>query len=114
MKTKREILKEFVTYGDCNNTKCENCSYSIINNFECQIQAGAKLSQIGAMAILRMFKQKKKPLLEAGTKIRFNSGDIATISKVDCGSVYYYILVFGNGHKETSDYLIGRTWEVVE
>jgi hypothetical protein len=114
MKTKREVLKEFVMYGDCKQTKCEECPYSTNNNFDCKLQAGARLSQIGAMALLRLFREKKKPNLEVGTMIKFSNGEIATISKVDCGNMYSCFLDFSDGHREFSDYLIGRTWEVVE
>lgn len=109
MKTKREVLEEFAKNGDCENINCKKeCPYCFSD--KC---LDLDLRKIGAMAILRMFKKKEKPILEVGTKIRFNSGDIATISKVDCGNLHFYTLVFGNGHKESSDYLIGRTWEVV-
>ena len=40
MKTKREVLKGFVTYGDCKNINCENCPYSTNNNFDCKIHEG--------------------------------------------------------------------------
>jgi UDP-N-acetylglucosamine pyrophosphorylase len=52
---------------------------------------------------------KKKPILEVGTKIKFSDGDIATI-------VYLKkeIILFFESHKEKLDYLIGRTWEIVE
>lgn len=109
MKTKREVLKEFVTYGDCNHTKCENCSYSIINNFNCKLHAGAKLSQIGAMAILRMFKEKKKPIFTVGTEIKFDNGETATLVFLK----KEYWLMFAN-HKEKLDYLVNKTWEIVE
>lgn len=81
MKTKREVLEEFATYGDCKHIKCENCSYSMNNNFDCKLQAGARLSQIGAKAILRMFPKKKKPILEVGSKIRFDNGKLYSIEK---------------------------------
>ena len=60
MKTKREVLEEFVTYGDCKHIKCEDCSYNINNNFDCKLQTGSKLSQIGAMAILRQNRKKRE------------------------------------------------------
>jgi len=60
MKTKREILEAFVTYSDCKHIKCEDCSYNINNNFDCKLQAGARLSQIGAMAILRQNRKKRE------------------------------------------------------
>lgn len=66
------------------------------------------------MALLRMFPKKEKPILEVGTKIRFSDGTVATISKVDCGCLYYHALVFKDKHKEYIDYLVGKTWEIVE
>lgn len=109
MKTKREILEAFVTYSDCKHIKCEDCSYNINNNFDCKLQAGAKLSQIGAMALLRMFKKKKKPLLPVGAKIKFSDGKIATLRKIRPD---YYRLDFGDYYKGT-DYLIGKIWEII-
>lgn len=107
MKTKREVLEEFVTYGDCKHTKCENCPYSTNNNFDCKLQAGDRLSQIGAMAILRMFPEK--PTLDIGTKIKFKNGEIGVLKKENNAyvirfehSVFYW------------EYLIGKKWEVVE
>lgn len=111
MKTKREVLKEFVTHGDCKNIKCENCSYSIINNFNCQIQAGAKLSQIGAMAILRMFPEKKKLTLQNLSRIRFSDGRFAMVFTRPGDDKP--LLDFGDG-VQTLDYLFNRTWEIVE
>lgn len=52
---------------------------------------------------------KKKPILEVGTKIKFDNGEIATIV-----SLKKEIILFFESHKEKLDYLIGRTWEVVE
>lgn len=112
MKTKREILKHFAEHGNCEDLKCTDCPYH-----ECSKHCPHDiftLKRIGAMAILRMFKEKKKPILGVGTKIKFSTSDIATISKIDCGSVSFYNLVFGNGHRESLDYLISKTWEVVE
>lgn len=111
MKTKREVLKQYAQGEGCTGISWNECPFCKPRK-KCNM--ACRLTCIGAMAILRMFRKKKKPILGVGTKIRFNSGDIATISKVDCGNVYYYNLVFGNGHRESFDYLIGKTWEVVE
>ena len=114
MKTKREILEAFVTYSDCKHIKCEDCPYNINNNFDCKLQTGNRLSQIGAMAILRMFKKKKKPTLDIGTKIKFSEGRIATIFDFsEHGFKNSYQLDFGDCYIGI-DYLIGKTWEVVE
>lgn len=112
MKTKREVLEEIAKNGDCENINCKKeCPYCFSD--KC---LDLDLRKIGAMAILRMFKEKKKkmPSLENGTKIKFSDGSVATISKVDCGVICFYALVFGDKHKEYIDYLIGKTWEVVE
>lgn len=52
---------------------------------------------------------KKKPILDVGTKIKFSDGSIATI-------VYLRkeIILFFESHKEKLDYLIGKTWEIIE
>lgn len=110
MKTKREFLKEFVTHGDCKHIKCEDCPYSTNNNFDCKIHEGVKLSQIGAMAILRMFPEEKKPILEVGTKIKFSDKKIAVVDTYN-GRDYFLMI---EGSEISLDYLVGRIWEVVE
>lgn len=109
MKTKREVLKLIAKDGYCSGLSCNDCpyNYSEYGFFCCHHRY--KLSKIGAMAILRMFKEKKKPILEVGTKIKFSDGSIATVVFLR----KEYCLMF-ESHKEKLDYLIGRSWEVVE
>lgn len=110
MKTKREVLEEIVKKGHCIDIMCSECPYN--PSSYCAI----RLRRVGAMAILRMFPEKKKPLLENGTKIKFSDGRIATLVRfepeVDYGAIYYR-LDFGDYYKST-DYLVGKTWEIVE
>lgn len=106
--TKREVLKKIMSQGHCWGLECRNCSYFIAN--ECKLNMrDSRLMKIGAMAILRMFPEKKKPILGVGTKIKFDNGEIATI-------VYLRkeIILFFESHKEKLDYLIGKTWEIIE
>lgn len=112
MKTKREVLKEFAKNGDCENINCKKeCPYSFSD--KC---LDLDLRKIGAMAILRMFKENKKATLDVGTNIKFANGKIYTIEKrVDTFKREEYCL----RNKDTMicypmDYLIGRTWEKVE
>jgi hypothetical protein len=115
MKTKRELLIDYAKGFGCKFVKCSTCPYHYICYSKSEnTNLRTELEKIGAMAILRMFPEKKKPLLEIGTKIKFSDGKIATITKVDCDMVSYYDLEFRDGHRETVDYLIGRTWEIVE
>jgi hypothetical protein len=56
MKTKREILEEFAKNGDCENINCrEECPYCIGD--KC---LDLDLRKIGAIAILRMFPEKRE------------------------------------------------------
>lgn len=112
MKTKREVLEEFAKNGDCENISCAN---------ECPYMPSKKcpdldLRKIGAMAILRMFRKKKKPLLSVGTKIKFDNGKLYNIEKkVDLYNREEYCLRYKNTMVcYPIDYLIGKTWEVVE
>lgn len=60
MKTKREVLKDFVNGFFCKNFKCENCPY---NNFCYSNESknlGNMLARIGAMAILRQNRKEKR------------------------------------------------------
>lgn len=105
MKTKREVLEEFAKNGDCDNINCkEECPYYFSD--KC---LDLDLRKIGAMAILRMFKEKKKATLDVGTIIKFDNEEIATVVKLK-----KEIFLFFESHKEKLDYLIGRTWEVVK
>lgn len=109
--TKREMLKYFIEHGNCADMACADCPYQK-NLPYCPNISNGGLKRIGAMAILRMFKEKKKPLLENGTKIKFSDGRIATLVKTEPIDSFYR-LDFGD-YSEDTDYLIGRTWEVVE
>lgn len=114
MKTKREVLERFAEEGYCSGIDCRECAYLELCSSNESLSIKGRLQRIGAMAILKMFPEKKKLILEVGTKIKFSDGSIATISKVDCGNAYSCLLEFGDGHNEYTDYLIGRTWEVVK
>lgn len=57
MKTKREVLEEITKKGHCIDIMCEECPYN--PSSYCAI----RLRKIGAMAILRMFPEKKKQLI---------------------------------------------------
>lgn len=113
MKTKRDVLKDFITNRNCNHIVCESCPYSTNNNHDCKLLAGDRLSQIGAMAVLRMFPEKKKPLLSIGTKVRFDDGSIARIESTTAGPELSFRTINGYTSRSLS-YLLGRTWEVVE
>lgn len=109
MKTKREILELFAEKGYCSSIECNECAYlGLCDN---NILIRTRLQKIGAMAILRMFPEKKKPLLENGTKIKFNNGEIGQI--IEFEDKYCLFIEKGNLHLDLS-YLIGKTWEVVE
>lgn len=110
MKTKRELLKHFAECGNCEDIPCTDCPY-YERSKHC-LNDKVSFKRIGAMAILRMFRKKKEPLLENGTKIKFSDGRIATLVKTEPIDSFYR-LDFG-GYSEDTDYLIGRTWEVVE
>lgn len=113
MKTKREVFQHIAKYKGC-YTSCHDCPYSKKNTGKdtCIVK---KLISIGAMAILRMFRKKKKPILEVGSKIRFDNGKLYTIEKrVNSYNREEYCLRDKNTMVCYSiDYLIGRTWEVV-
>lgn len=114
MKTKREVLERFAEKGYCSGIDCSECAYKELCGRDGTLTIKGRLQKIGAMAVLRMFRKKKKPLLSAGTKIRFSNGDIATILLENGISP---ILVFTNDKGRESkhmEYLVGKTWEVVE
>lgn len=103
MITKREILKHIIeTKGLCEIDNCRECPYW-------EFSFCRKLKVIGAMAILRMFPENKKPTFAVGTVIKFADGKIAEICELN--GVYY--LAFG-GYRKSIEYLVGRIWEVVE
>lgn len=106
MKTKREVLKRIIEYGNCKGIVCIDCPY-----YEYHKHCPNKdLKRIGAMAILRTFPEKKKPILKVGTKIKFDDGKIAEVRLNEVG----YQLCFIDGRYTTIDYLVDKTWEVVE
>lgn len=109
MKTKREVLEEIVKKGHCIDIMCEECPYNPTSY--CAI----RLRRIGAMAILRMFKEKKKPILEVGTKIRFSDGKVGILKRetTHYGKLYY-VIELKDGVCIDFDYLVGKTWEVVK
>ena len=110
MKTRREILKQFTQDKGCTGVFCEDCPFCIKDR--CVITS-SRLSHIGAMAILRMFPEKKKPLLSIGTKVRFDDGSIAKIVSTTVGPELGFDTINGYTSRSLS-YLLGRTWEVVE
>ena len=55
MKTKREVLEVIAKEGHCIGINCDDCPY--------ESRGCDRMCKIGAMAILRMFKKRKKPLL---------------------------------------------------
>lgn len=114
MKTKREVLERFAEEGYCSSIDCRECAYLELCSSDESLTIKGRLQKIGAMAILRMFPEKKTPLLSVGTKIKFSDDDTATVTRVDSGGIHYYVLVFEDGSKVYTDYLIGKTWEVVK
>lgn len=111
MKTKRELLKHFAKYGNCEDIPCTDCPY-----YECSKHCPndkVSFKRIGAMAILQMFPEKKKPLLSFGTKIKFDDGSIAKIESTTAGPELSFQTIDGYTSRPLS-YLLGRTWEVVE
>lgn len=114
MITKREVLEQFAEVGSCSHIRCTECEYKGTGCVGKNLILSLRLQKIGAMAILRMFPEKKKPTLDVGTKIKFSDGRIATISAVDCGGICYYNLNFEDGNRKFFNYLVGRAWEVVE
>jgi hypothetical protein len=109
MKTKREVLEEFAKNGDCENINCKvECPYCFSD--KC---LDLDLRKIGAMAILRMFPEKKNPLLSIGKKVRFDDGSIAEIVSTTAGPELSFHTINGYTSRSLS-YLLGRTWEVVE
>lgn len=106
MKTRKEVLEEFAKNGDCENINCKKeCPYCFSD--KC---LDLDLRKIGAMAILRMFKEKKKPTFTVGTKIKFSDGKIAVIDTYNKRDHFLML----DGVEFRLDYLIGRTWEIVE
>jgi hypothetical protein len=116
MKTKREVLERFAEEGYCSSIDCRECAYLELCSSDESLTIKGRLQKIGALAILRMFPKKKKSLLENGTKIKFSDGRIATLVKIEPEvehQAIYYQLDFGSYYKSL-DYLVGKTWEVVE
>lgn len=110
MKTKREVLGEFAEKGYCSGIECSDCAYLEICGSKERLTIKGRLQKIGAMAILRMFREKKKPLIRVGTKIKFDNGKIAEVRLNEVG----YQLCFIDSRYTTIDYLVDKTWEVIE
>ncbi|MBE6344661.1 MAG: hypothetical protein E7063_03070 [Spirochaetaceae bacterium] len=112
MKTKRKVLERFAEKGYCMGIDCRECSYTVICGVGERLTIKTRLQKIGAMAILRMFPEKKKPLLSVGTKIRFEDGSIATIL-LEQGSLPVLVFVDDKDREnEPMEYLVGKTWKV--
>lgn len=113
MKTKREVLKQFAETSRCSNIGCSECAYKETCGINKGLSIKGRLQKIGAMAILRMFPEKKKPLLSIGTKVRFDDGSIAKIESTTAGPELSFRTINGYTSRSLS-YLLGRTWEVIE
>ena len=113
MKTKREVLERFAEKGYCAGIFCSECAYLELCGRKGTLGVKGKLQKIGAMAVLRMFPEKKKPLLSFGTKIKFNDGNIAKIEPTVAGPELIFNTIDGYTSQPLS-YLLGKTWEVVE
>lgn len=114
MKTKREVLERFAEKGYCCGIDCSECAYLELCGTNKRLTIKGRLQKIGAMAILRMFKEKKKPLLKVGTKIKFENGETYVIES--CIDEYREEFILRNKISEIGfpiDFLIGKTWEVV-
>lgn len=59
MKTKREVLKEFVKKGHCENIVCDNCPYDGSGCSSGHCSLNYRLRKIGAMALLRQNRNKE-------------------------------------------------------
>ena len=57
MVTKREIFEQFAKGENCINIECENCPFYKYS-YGCTVSR--RLSSVGAMAILRMFPEKRE------------------------------------------------------
>lgn len=113
MKTKREVLELFAEKGYCVELDCTECPYNEDSCPKYNKELNMRLAKIGAMAILRMFPEKKKPLLSIGTKVRFDDGSIAKIVSTTADPELGFDTINGYTSRSLS-YLLGRTWEVVE
>lgn len=113
MKTKREVLERIVETDGCSHIRCTECGYTKVCSVGKNPTLGIRLQKIGAMAILRMFPEKKKPLLSIGTKVRFDDGSIAKIESTTAGPELSFSTINGYTSRSLS-YLLGRTWEVIE
>jgi hypothetical protein len=60
MKTKREILLEYVKSASCGEEKCGQCQYYYDKTCTSCSLVRDKLIRIGAMAVLRMFPKKRE------------------------------------------------------
>mgnify|MGYP006923239551 CR=1 FL=1 len=59
MITKREILEQFAEKGHCAGIPCSECSYAKICGVDNKSMIKTRLQKIGAMALLRMFPEKR-------------------------------------------------------
>lgn len=112
MITKREVFENIVKNKGC-SISCYDCPYSKKNTGKntCIVK---ELIRIGAMAILRMFRKKKKPLLSVGTKIRFEDGEVAKFEEITDGKDTVFILRFKDGRSSFLSSLVGKIWEFAE
>lgn len=60
MITKREVLKSFALNGSCPEVKCKQCPYDNTDACAYHSVLRDKLIRIGAMALLRMFPEKRE------------------------------------------------------
>ena len=105
MKTKREVLKTIAKQGTCVDISCHDCPY-YYRKRHCP-------DSFQANAVLQMFPEKKKHILDIGTKVRFDDGSIARIESTTAGPELLFYTINGCTSRSLS-YLVGRTWEVVE
>lgn len=87
MKTKKEVLERIVETGGCSRIRCTECGYTKVCRVGKNPTLGIRLQKIGAMAILKMFTEKKKPILEIGTKIKFSKIDTSKYNIDENGNV---------------------------
>lgn len=59
MKTKREVLERFAEKGYCSGINCSECAYLELCGNNERLTIKGRLQKIGAMAILKMFREKE-------------------------------------------------------
>lgn len=112
---KREVLERFAKEGYCVHINCSECAYTKICGTGGRLSIKTRLQKIGAMAILRMFREKEEPLLSVGTEIKFKNGETYVIE--NCIEQYQEEFILRNKISMDCfpiDFLIGKTWEVVK